>query len=347
MLSTISAGKIHEVDELKQLVDWGFEFIVAGFGDNLSELEAEVINAHAEGLKVLVRWPSLTATELNGAEFAFSAFDGRHNANASGRVGGPSHWNTDAEDISLAVLPGVVRTGIDGVLVSGMTSDRMFPTDWYPSGDKAIEGTKLYWSFDNFASSSWGKHSKHQPMPRRPEVVGGQCAPGQEVFYRWYQDGWVSKITRLSTAAIDMGLKHIWTWVLPHTRWTEVNMADGTAGCVDAVENWRQHVVGKGAEPIVVVANHFPLEIDWPEWFADSKETIERVCAPPYNWKLIIGADTVYQSNTVVQALGKHSVLAGTMGACGLLCGDQYIFDWEKGCGPYKDAFTSAKKVFQ
>jgi hypothetical protein len=344
MLSTSSYG-VHRPDDINILADWGFDFIV-NYGVKKNEAwDGEVERAHKQKMKYLTRWPEIPALGLNAEKYAFAAYDGRKNTDVgTGRVEGPSHWNKEAEEITAKNIDELVAVGLDGVLISMLTSDRMYPTDWYPFGDKAIQGTRYYWSWDDEAQKQWDEFSGGEPMPEACQCFEGACAEYQRKFYKWYQDGWISKLTRLSDVAIDAGMKHIWTWLIPHTNWTEVNMANGTADCILPIEKWRQHVIKRGAEPMIVVACHFDLENDWPVWFADGDASIRNMCTEPLNWKMIVGAETCYSASTVTKHLDTNSQKAAEMGCSGLFCGTKIALDNPD--DKYQAAFLAAKEQF-
>lgn len=289
---------------------------------------------HEQGIKVFLRLPVYSSDGapylLNEPKYSFKAHDGRTNTkdfiggdHQSARIAQVSHWNDEAEniirdDFSKWMPPDLP---IDGVLVAVSPCDRMFPTDWYPFGDHAIEGTEMFWSFDHDAQHKWAEFSGNAPMPARPLVDGG---PAMEKFYRWYQDGWIQRLTFLSDLVIDRGIKELSTWFLPHTRRTVVNMVGGTADCIEPLQGWREHVAEctGGNYPLMIVACHFPLQEDWMEWFTDGEETIRKVCAPPYDWDLIIGAEAGYENFLIAPNVRHHGKLTAEMGGSGLFMSD-------------------------
>ena len=348
MLATISAG-VHKEGDLEIIADWGFDYVMGCQPIKNTVWENEVELIHKAGMKSIPRWPNIQHLELSAPKYGFSAYDGRNSnvyAGGSGRVMGPSHWNKEAEDISIASLPPLIEIGIDGVMIGMLINDRPYPTDWYPFGDKAIQGTRYYWSFDDAAQAQWKEFSGGEPMPEACQCFEGACAEYQQDFYRWYQDGWISKLMRLTDVAIDAGMKHIWTWMIPHTDWTEVNMADGTADCILPMETWRQHVISRGAEPLVVVACHAGLRGDWPVWFADGNASIKKATAKPLEWKVIGGAETCHTPGTVAPHLIKNSKDGIDIGFSGMLCGDKVALDATDRYPEYKKAFRAAKKLF-
>lgn len=348
MLAT-SSGNVHKPDDIKVLSDWGFDFILNdGVKDNFA-WNSEVEHAHNEGMEYVARWPDYGGLGLVGNEkYAFQAYDGRNNAGVGGgRVYGPSHWSKEAEEICAKSIDTLVSVGLDGVLINALICDRWYPTDWYPFGDNAIQGTRYYWSWDDEAQAQWKAFSGGEPMIEACQCFEGACAEHQQDFYRWYQDGWISKLIRLTDVAIDAGMKHIWTWMVPHTDWTEVNMANGTADSILPVETWRQHVISRGAEPIVVVACHFALSGDWPVWFADSHASIKKATAKPLEWKLIVGAETVHSDTSVVRNLTTNSKAGVDIGVSGMLCGDKIALEAVDRHDEYKTAFLAAKKLFE
>jgi len=347
MLAT-SSSYVHKKSDMSTLAEWGFDFIVnCDVADN-EAWRSEVSSAHDNGIEYITRWPGYDKLGLLGdKKNCFYAYDGRDNAGIGGsRVHGPSHWNMEAEAVCAKSIDQVAALGADGVLINAMVSDRWYPTDWYPFGDKAIQGTRYYWSFDDSAKSQWKEFSGGEPMPEACQCFDGICAEHQRDFYKWYQDGWISKLIRLTDVAIDAGMKHIWTWMIPHTAWTEVNMADGTADSILPMETWRQHVISRGAEPLVVVACHAGLRGDWPVWFADGNASVKNATSEPLNWKMIGGAETCHTPGTVVSHLIKNSKEGVDIGFSGMLCGDKIALDTTDRHAEYKKAFRAAKKLF-
>ena len=348
MLSTISAG-LHKEGDLEIIADWGFDYVMGCQPIENTVWENEIDLIHKASMKSIPRWPNIQHLGLSTPKYGFSAYDGRNNndyAGAGGQVNGPSHWNKEAEDISIESLRSLINMGIDGVTIGMLINDRPYPTDWYPFGDNAIRGTKMYWSFDDAAQAQWKEFSGGEPMPETCQCFDGICEEKQRDFYKWYQDGWISKLIRLTDVAIDAGLKHIWTWMIPHTAWTEVNMADGTADSIAPMDKWQQHVISRGAKPVVVVACHAGLRGDWPVWFADGNASIKNATSEPFNWKMIGGAETGHTPGTVAANLIKNSKDGIDIGFSGMLCGDTVPLGAESFYDKYRDAFIEAKGMF-
>jgi len=283
------------------------------------------------GMKVLLSWPhygefsTRTGFSVDDPSNSFRASDGR--TNTSEWLGQPidrrnmqfSHWNDRAEEALVAELPLWLENGpeVDGIHVNVSHCDRMFPTDWYAFGDRAIEGTRMYWSFDDTARAKWSEASGGAAMPTHPDP-----GVGDDAFYRWYQGGYIDRLSRLTDAALDLGAREISTWFLPHTRWTAENMTGGVAGSIEPLDAWRQHVIDRGVSPLMIVAHVFGLGGDWAHLREDSEESIRRACAPPFNWPVIVGAECDVDGATTPQRVSHHGRLTAAMGASGLLCSD-------------------------
>lgn len=330
----------HKPREIKALADWGFDFVLSNTVFPSHEWEKEIADVHSNGMKFIARWPNIGYLGLNDSRYAFQSYDCQSNTGRSGRIDGPSHWNKAAEQIAVDNLMSLVNMGIDGVLVNMLGSDRPFPTDWYPFPNS--NGQLLYWSFDEEAQRRWAEYSGGQPMPEIPHALEGKCTEGQSLFYRWYQDGWISRLIRLSDMAIDAGIKHIWTYFVPLTNWTIENMAGGTAGCLPYMDNWYKHVLDRDCKPVVVIAELFPLD---GHWWTDACETIDEIINAPYEWTVICGAETGENSfDDGLSNLTKHSLKAAQMGMDGLYCGD---FELLKGdYSKIKDSFATARDNF-
>lgn len=342
ILSTLSTHP-HTKEHIERLADMGFDYVCVRTGFHRFTQHSEWREAASlirdAGMKLLLTWPTYADFQRGNVrpddpQYAFKGHDGRSNTTVwtgfpiSGRLEQFSHWNDEAERVLIASLADFLEDGpeIDGVHVNVSSCDRMFPTDWYPYYH--VDGAELYWSFDASAQAKWAEYSAGKAMPIKPSPVltlgGGLLYEEDEFFYRWYQDGWINRLTRLSHAVLDAGLKHISTWVMPHTRFTAVNMANGTAGCIDPLEGWRQHMISHGAYPLLMVGYQFGLQEDWPQWYADGEESIRRMCTAPYNWDLIVGAECDISPNITAVNVRHHARVLAEWGASGLLCGDSY-----------------------
>ena len=330
-LSTITVHE-HSAQKVEALAAMGFDQVVMRrslielrdqqWADNIKRLQDH-------GIKVLLSWPEPSSFNdgmpMDDPRWSFKASDGRTNTSAwtgqkiDARLQQYSHWNDEVERAMIAELPQWLEVfpDIDGFHIQVSLCDRMFPTDWYAFGDYAIHGTRMYWSFDDHAQAKWAEFSAGTPMPTHPDPNDSN-----HTFYRWYQRGYIDRLTALTNAALDAGASEISTWFLPHTRWTAENMTGGTAGSVEPLEAWRQHVISRGVSPLMIVAHLFGLGADWPEWRSDGEETIRRVCAPPYNWDLIVGAECDIDGDTTPQRVISHGAQSANMGATGLFCSD-------------------------
>jgi len=336
ILSTLT-HRIPSTEGVATLAAMGYDYVTLrirreDFAEN-PEWRNSINALRDVGIKVLLTWPNYNSFSEDDAhefsqdnpEHSFKACDGR--TNTFGWVGVPgshqygqfSHWNDEVGEALVADLPRWLEGGpeIDGVHVNVAQNDRMFPTDWYPFGPRAVEGTRMYWSFDESAQAKWAETSGGVPMPTHPDP-----ALEDRTFYRWYQAAYINRLTLLADTALDVGLNHISTWFMPLTRWTAENMAGGTAGSIEPLEAWRQHIIGRDAFPLMMVAFLFGLGADWPEWRADGEESIRRACAAPFNWDLIIGAECDVDGATTPGRVRHHGRLTADMGASGILCGD-------------------------
>lgn len=356
ILSTVTVQP-HEEEAVSRLAAMGFDYVCVRPGLHHFTAHEEWPKTAAlvrdAGMKLLLTWPSYAdfSDRIDDPRYSFRAHDGRTNTSdwlgqpVSGRLMQFSHWNDEMEEALIASLAEFIEHGpaLDGVHINVAHNDRMYPSDWWPFGDRAIEGTTMYWSFDDAARAKWAEHSGGQPMPTHCHNI-----PEQDDFYRWYQAGWIDRLTRLSDAAIDAGLEVISTWWLPHTRYTPVNMSDGTAGSIEPLEGWRQHVLARGAYPLVMVAHQFGLDEDWPHWYADGVESIRQATASPFEWDLIVGAEADISPEITAPNIRKHGRLAAEWGAKGLLCGDSqwlggpYAADVHEALGEVRPYFEGA-----
>lgn len=370
ILSTISV-KPHTPENAEALAAMGFDYVCLRMGEHAfrhnKEYREGIEALRAWGIKVIVTWPFYAdfnagdddsafhkyegTPDITDPQYTFHTQDGRNNTRAwrdyarSGRTMQFSHWNDEVEAALIATLPRWLEDGpeIDGVHVAVSHNDRMYPTDWYPFGDEAMKGTRMYWSFDEEAQRKWAEFSDNTPMPATPTPPD---TDESYVFYRWYQEGWVNRLTALTDAALNTGLKHVFTWWLPHTDWTEVNMANGTASSEGILERWRNHVIAQEAFPLVLVGSQFNLRADWPGWYSDGMETIPRVCAPPHDWDLIVGAEADVSGDISAENIRKHGKQLYEMGASGLLCGDSLWIgtEYEAEVG---EALTEVRELFE
>jgi len=343
ILSTVSSFP-HTVEEVESLATMGFDYICVRTGGFKKYAEDKEWSAGIEvardlGIKVLLTWPwysEFAFTERDGLiisdpHYSCKAFDGRTNT-PSWHEGVGNHcpqfslWNDEVEEALVADMGCWLEEGpeVDGVHIAVSDSDRNYPTNWWAHGDKAIEGTRMFWSFDEAAQVKWDEYSGGAPMPSWSSPVitpDGEIHPELLRFYRWYQDGWIGRITRLADTALDAGLKHISTWWLPHNQWTEINMANGSADSVAAISSWCQHVDDRGGTSMPMVAFQYGLAPQWPIWYADGMETIPVACAEPYNIRLLVGAEADVSGDITADTIRKHGRLTAEMGASGLLCG--------------------------
>jgi len=254
-----------------------------------------------------------------GEEYAFRAYDGKHNATGDSRVHGPSLWNPAAEAAGIESLAGLVEMGVDGVLVNMLECDRPYPTDWYPLGGDVQKYTTAYWCFDENAKRSWKEHSGGQiPFER----ASGAPNNGLELeFYRWYQDGWIGRLQRLTDAALSAGLKQIFTWYIPLDFWDAENMADGTAGSVEPIEGWRQTVLAAGAMPVTVTPQLFGL---WPRWAAPGQDTMRQAIGN-LGWQSIVGVGLCYSLADCIPNLGNNGTKAASLGFSGVYGGVNFL----------------------
>jgi len=343
ILSTVSCEP-HTPPQIEVLASMGVDYVCVRprnsskfYFKRWSEPIAALRDA---GIKVLLTWPFLAGFQLStpirtdDPRYCFHAHDGSTNTSQQigqtldGTLQQLSHWNDTVEEALIADLDQWFEYGpvIDGIHIGIGTSDFPYPTNWYTKGDEHRKGTNMYWSFDPAAQAKWAEFSHRAPMPTHPDPNGG---PGMDRFYRWYQDGWITRLITLTDAVLEAGLKHVSTWWMPHTQFTRANMANGTAGSIEPLHRWYQHVVDAGASPLVMVAHLFGTDDLQPGWYTDGVESITRACAPPYEWDLIVGAEA--DSAAAADNIRHHGKIVAEMGASGLLCSDEHWLGKEQG----------------
>jgi len=360
ILST-STVRPRSPEQAETLADMGYTHVLMRVGfeawtqDPAWRAGAEAFRA--AGVKVQLIWPCYgnwsesygSAITVDDPHYSFRAYDGRTNTTSwqsgIGIVAQFSHWNDTVERALVADLPRWLNEGpeIDGVHVNVANADRVFPSDWYPLGVRAMEGTEMFWSFDDHAQRKWAAASGGAPMPTHAHPNAG---PEMRRFYRWYQGGWIDRLIALTDAVLDMGLTEVSTWWLPHTYWNEVNMSHGGAGSIEALERWRWPIIASGGHPLLMVGSLFGIAHDWPHWHADGVESITRACAPPHNWDVIVGVEADIHESTAAENIRHHGKLLSEMGASGMLCGGEDLWLGTQYEAEVAEAITTVRPLF-
>lgn len=265
---------MHSADEVAFLAELGFTHVV-NIGFRQWEEEAE--RCHAEGLKLIARWPDWYELNMVGPRQGFQNHEGVCNAGFGSRVDGPSVWNLESQERAIQRLHGLSRQGIDGVLIHGTVSDRNYPGDWYGFGQR--RWLNDYWSFDKDAQAEWNELG-HGPMPEHPTPSD----PDNRFFYSWYLSGWYRRLATLTEAAIAEGLENIWTWFIPLLGWSVPNMAGGMTDSDRPMEVWRRQVQASGRVPVNVISTLFPL--------GDKTSRTETKRLADSGWDIIAGIET-------------------------------------------------------
>ena len=314
----LSSYGVHSSGDHAALADLGFGFVSAPCWP-CREWEREIKELHAVGVKLIPRFPDWGSLGLLDEKYSFRAWNGRPNPQNNSQVSGASYWCPEAEERALASLPALVDMGVDGVLVSPITCDRPFPTDWYLSTEP--DYSTCFWCYDKWAVADWKKNGNGLRMPERGlEILASNVE--QMAFYRWYQGAWLGRITRLAQAGLAAGLKHIWTWYVPLTRWDEENVTDGTAESIPGMEAWRQAVIAGGGEPVTVTACLFALPVRWEAQAIDALQQGIRTMG----WQSIAGAEMDPPDQGYVH-LESNGPRAAKIGLSGLFCGDTALLE--------------------
>ena len=315
-----SSYGVHAAGQHQQLADLGFNFVCSLEAQGgAQDWDVEIGELHKVGIKSVLRWPNWGNLGLLKDEYGFRASDGTRNPQGShdNRLSGPSYWCEEAEARALEDLPRMADMGVDGLLLSPLVCDRPLPTDWYPFGEDNQKYTTAFWSWDQWAKKSWDAVSDGYPMPEQAGEILGRTVENM-VFYAWYQGAWLGRITRLAQAALDAGIKHVWTWYVPLVTFDAENVADGTAESVPGMEAWRQTIISGGGEPVTVSACLFGL---WDRWSVPGVETMRQVNRD-LEWTSIVGAEiqgTVDEALHNLEVNGRHAAAARFSG---LFCGE-------------------------
>lgn len=287
ILSTSSGGSVRR-DTLAKFAELGFTHVCCRSATPTREFERTVKQAHELGIKVIGIFPDWFGLGLIEDEFCFQTADGftnKHFEGSEGRIEGPSHWHPEPEVRWRPALAALAETGLDGILTAPMHSDRMMPSDFYPF-ERYEKYCMYYWSFDPWAKKAWAEVSD-LPMPERP-IIGHDGLLQDMEFYNWYRDsGWIKRITDMADAALDLGLKEIWSWYIALDFCDAENAADATYNSVLPVEKWRQNIISRGGHPVTVGAC---VAGCWPRWSVPMVETIKQA-ATNLHWEAIAGAE--------------------------------------------------------
>lgn len=323
-----SSYRPHSPDESAFLRDLGFTTVVTADVRPNRSWEHCIKNTKKAGLKFIARFPDWQGLKLCQEPFLFKAYDGKDNSGFPGGAGvqGASYWHPNADERAISSLQPLVDMGIDGILASALVSDRMYPTDFYGFGDFNQRYTSAFWSFDDHAQAAW-KEVSDQNMPEYA-LCGPEGRPPPEPilsFYRWYQAAWFGRIHKFADAAIDAGLKHVWTWWIPLDFWDPENMADATANSSPGINGWRRHVLDRGAESCIIVnACIFGL---WDRWRDPGLDTM-KTCNIDLGWTSIPGIEA--WGADCFRNIEVNSKTAKEHGYCGMFAGDGEILNTDR-----------------
>jgi hypothetical protein len=289
ILATSSVGSVTH-DDIQKLAELGFTHIVTAPAMRPSrDFEKMVGRAHVVGMKIIVRFPDWHGLGLCEAPFLFETADGMTNADFpgnGGRVNGCSYWNMDGDVRALESLPPWVGAGIDGILASGINCDRPMVNDWYPFGPEMVKYTTAFWCHDPNAKKAWSEISD-EPMPAQALFGHDGRALFSDQFYRFYQNGWLDRITRLADAGLAAGLRDIWTWCVPLDFPDAENAASATYSSIIPMEHWRHHVISAGGFPVQVCACLGGL---WDRWRIPGLEIMHQATTH-LQWDAIAGPE--------------------------------------------------------
>jgi len=302
MIRATSSYGIHSPEEVALLAELGFTHVV---NIGLGHWEVEAERCHAEGLRLIARWPDYAQLGLLGEADAFRNHEGAYNDD------GPSLWNPRAEEVSIAALDNLLEAGVDGVLIHLLTSDRALPADWYHKGQR--RWLNDYWSFDPWAQAEWRDVGRGE-MPPHPVA----CDPDNREFYQWYQGAWFRRLRSFTAEVARRGVKDIWTWFIPLLSWSVPNMAGAMSGSDKPMGEWREYVFSLGAHPVNVIACLFPL--------GDERSRSETRRLIREGWEILVGLETCHS----LEAGRKNKPRCEELGA-GIFAGDEVFFRDHKG----------------
>jgi hypothetical protein len=158
-------------------------------------------------------------------------------------------------------------------------------------------------------------------MPEFGEVDGDGGMLTDPVFYQWYQGAWIGRLRTLSTAVLEAGLKHIWTWWVPLTYLTGETLAMGTFRSVSPLHLWQRDLKEAGADPVLVAACLFPHG----ELVRGTIIDIVRQCKNKHGWSVIGGVEASCDATVAVQNIKKHLAVAPDCGLDGVFVSDRNL----------------------